>query len=595
MVSALLKTLSQPNTALISHPHEKSWWLFSNPLACLEAHTIEEVLPLIVEVEQRTQQNSAYAVGFIAYEAARAFDPAFHTHPLGSAPLVWFGLYDAPRLVTTTERPSPPLAPPAFESDTSSSEYRRAISRIREHIAAGDTYQVNFTIRLRAFWPENPFAIFLALYQTQPSPFAAFLNLPDLAVCSVSPELFFDLNETTLVCRPMKGTRARGCRHDEDERIRQELHMSRKDRAENLMILDMMRNDLGRIALPGSVHVQSLFDVERHPTVWQMTSAVTAQTQAPIVEIFRALFPCASVTGAPKVRTTQIIAELEKSPRGIYTGAIGFVAPARRARFSVAIRTLVVNRHSCAEYGTGGGIVWDSKPENEYAEAITKARILFEDPSEFELFETILWHPKGGFFFDDLHIKRIASSANYFGFPFDEGAARYALRHVLTVHPSGHAYCIRLLLDRNGTFRTETRSVSHPFHDHPTSNIPIRTVTIAGEPVSSSNRFLYHKTTRRQIYEKAKTGMVTDDVLLWNENGHVTESTIANIVAVFDSEWVTPPVSDGLLPGVFREHLLQAGRLRERSIPLDSLFRADSVYLVNSVRGWVRCKLEKTS
>ena len=586
------RLLHQPNTALLRNPDGFGFWLFDNPVTVLAAHSIEDVLPVISEAEKITQHSGHYAVGYIAYEAARAFDSALRTRAPAPFPLVWFAIYTNPHAISRENLSDIPCARhrPHFEPDTSATNYRHAISRIRDYIAAGDTYQVNYTLRLTAEWPEEPLSIFARLYPAQPSPLSAFLRLSEMAVCSFSPELFFDLGATTIVCRPMKGTRPRGLRQNDDARHGKDLQTSPKDRAENLMILDMMRNDLGRIAITGSVRVRSLFDVEKLPTVWQMTSTVTAETRAPILEILRALFPCASVTGAPKARTMELIAELETSPRGVYTGALGFIAPARRARFSVAIRTLTIHGQGGAEYGTGGGIVWDSTPQTEYAEAITKARIIFEDIPHFELLETLRWEAARGFFFENQHLDRMASSADYFDFSFNHEAARRALRKTIGKGAS-NACRVRLLLSKDGQFRAECHPISYAFHSEPSNRCPTWTVALAREPVRSTNGFLYHKTTNRELYERAKANMRMDDILLWNEHRCITEFTTANVVAVFGRDWITPPIADGLLSGVFREHLLRSGRIKEGSLPVERLAQADAIYLINSVRGWIRCRL----
>jgi para-aminobenzoate synthetase/4-amino-4-deoxychorismate lyase len=383
----------------------------------------------------------------------------------------------------------------------------------------------------------------------------------------------------------MKGTRPRGRWQEEDAALRERLLASAKDRAENVMIVDMVRNDLGRIARNGTVRVERLFEVERYPTVWQMTSTVTARTDASLAAIMEALFPCASITGAPKRRTMEIITRLEGGPRGAYTGAIGFIAPGRRAQFNVAIRTLVVDRASGnAEYGTGSGIVWDSAAEEEYRECLVKAEVLARRPQGFRLLETLLWEPGGGFFLLEEHLERLRRSADYFGFRVDPAAVREALEAFAVRFPGG-ARRVRLTVDREGESRLEAEALAQAPRQ------PLR-MGIAPAPVDSSSVFLYHKTTRRKVYEEAREACPgCDDVLLWNERGEATESTIANLVVRLDGELVTPPLASGLLPGVMRGWLLARGVIRERPLRLADLARCRRIYLVNSVRRWRRAEL----
>ena len=364
-----------------------------------------------------------------------------------------------------------------------------------------------------------------------------------------------------------------------------DLQRSPKNRAENLMIVDMMRNDLGRIAHAGSVHVPQLFEVERYRTLFQMTSTVRALTDAPVSEIFRALFPSPSVTGAPKVRTMQIIAELEDSPRGIYTGAMGFMAPGRKAQFNVAIRTVHIDRtKGSAEYGTGGGITWDSVDREEYEECCTKGLVLMGQAPVFELLETLRWRPVHGYFLLSGHLDRLSQSARYFGLSFDEETVRQQLESAaLAFGPAPRR--VRLLLDERGDVRVESQPME-----------PGRRtwrIALARRPVDSASRFLYHKTTNRVVYEQARADFPQhDDVILWNENGEVTESCLANVVARVRGEWITPPVSCGLLPGVYRRRLLERGWIRECVIRVDELKNAERLCLINSVRGRIPCRMD---
>jgi para-aminobenzoate synthetase/4-amino-4-deoxychorismate lyase len=462
--------------------------------------------------------------------------------------------------------------------------YNAAIAAVRDHIARGDTYQVNYTMRLRTPFHADAWQLFLQLLRAQPNSYAAFLDTGRFAVCSASPELYLKRESSQLTMRPMKGTAPRGRYLREDRERANWLYHSEKNRAENVMILDMARNDLGRMADVGSVHVTRLFETERYPTVWQMTSTVQATSDAPLTKILQATFPCASITGAPKARTMQIIRELEPSPRGVYTGAIGFLAPERRARFSVAIRTAVVDRErAIAEYGVGGGIVWDSEAGDEYQETRTKARILTEPQPEFSLLESIRWMPDDSYWLIEYHLRRLRDSADYFDFAFDESTVLRALAEYAGTLPS-EPQKVRLLMSRAGELTLSNAPIT-------TQSEPV-TLTLAKTPVNSSDKFLFHKTTRRAIYDNALAERGSaDDVLLWNERGELTETCNANLVVQFGSEYFTPPIDSGLLNGTFRAALLDQNKIKERTITWDELTDATALFRINSVRGWQKAIL----
>ena len=421
---------------------------------------------------------------------------------------------------------------------------------------------MNYTFRLRQ--PAvDPWTEFAQLVEAQRAAYSAYIETEQFAICSASPELFFDLHESRIVTRPMKGTAARGLWPEDDRRRAAALSASVKDRAENAMIVDMMRNDLGRIAVRGSVHVSDLFRVERYSTLWQMTSRVSAQTRAPLAEIFAAMFPCASITGAPKANTMRIIAEMETAPRRVYTGSIGLISPGRRARFNVAIRTALVDKdRQQAEYGVGGGVVWDSTPEGEYEECLLKARVLTAHRPEFSLLETLLWKHSDGFWLLDEHLLRLQGSAEYFDVPLDIKSVTAALDDLASgLPPQPHK--VRLLVDRSGSIASEALPM-----DELDLREPVR-LQLASHPVDASDVFLYHKTTHRQVYDSARAGCTEcDDVLLYNQHGEVTETCRANIAVRIGKEIWTPPISCGLLAGTYRARLLAEGKLGERVIPL---------------------------
>ena len=557
------------------------WWLFREPIQVVWTDDVSQVIPLLGWVEHQVASRGLYAVGWVAYEAAPAMDPALHVHPPGGMPLLWFGLYSAPVVLDPTRVLAAGHLPSlTWTPRLSREEYTARVRRIKAYIAAGDTYQVNYTFPMRAAYRASAWELFAHLVRAQDPPYGAYIDAGRFVVCSASPELFFALQGDQLISRPMKGTAGRGRTWKEDQAQAERLRTSEKERAENVMIVDMVRNDMGRIARVGSVRVPQLFTVERYPTVWQMTSTVEARTEASVVEIFRHLFPPASVTGAPKVRTMSIIAQLEVEPRGVYTGAIGYLAPGRRAQFNVAIRTVIIDREpGTAVYSVGSGVVWDSEPEREYQECLTKARVLTTSCPEFDLLESVLWEPERGYFLLDAHLERMAHSAAYFGFPWQGSAVRRLLMRLSSRWPP-KPHKVRVLLARDGHIQV----TAHPLEGRPR---PLR-VGVARTPVNSEDPFLYHKTTYRAPYKEARNACPEcDDVLLWNERGEVTESTVANVIARLDGEWITPPVESGLLPGVFRAWLLRQGLVKERPLKLTDLPRVEALYLVNSVRKWM--------
>jgi len=561
--------------------HGAQWLVFDQPTDVLSAQSSSEVIDVLLETERRVQAEGLFAAGYVSYEAAPGFDAALTTHPQGDWPVLCFGLFRQPQIVGALPTfESPAEASASWQMTTSRQHYLRRLEQIKKQIELGNSYQINYTVCQRADGNVDPWQLFLDI--AGDAPYGAYLEFNDHAIVSASPELFFSLGADRLLCRPMKGTAARGLTLLEDREIERELQNSVKNRAENVMITDMLRNDMGRVAVPGSVRVTSLFDVEKYPTLWQMTSSVTARTSVSITEVFRALFPCASVTGAPKAASMAIIAKLEDSPRNVYTGAIGFFGPGRQAQFSVAIRTASIDKRSaCATYGVGGGIVWDSDPEDEYCECLLKARVLTSAAHDrnFELLETLRWAPKGGYFLLEYHLNRMRDSAEYFGFNIDLATIERALTVHETLLGEDH-HRVRLLLKRNGEFQlTETLLALDEYR------APQR-LRLAAEPIDLSNPFLYHKTTQRRVFDHAlRSAGDCDDVLLWNAEGYITETSIANVILRLDDELVTPPVTCGLLAGTYRQWLLDQGQIKERKIHRDEAATIEDITLINSVRG----------
>ncbi len=549
------------------------WSAFREIVTC---DRVEDVPACLARLDAALAAGSE-AVGFLAYEAAPGIDPALRTQPPWPGwPLLWFGL---------DGRREPPPEPPAagaytfgeWQPDLDRTAYEAAFQRIRQHLVDGDTYQVNLTFPLRATFQGDPARLYAALRRAQNAAYTAWLHTDEWDLLSASPELFFAWHADRLVTRPMKGTRRRGLTTAADRAIADELRQCPKDRAENVMIVDLLRNDMGRLADIGSVHPVTLFSVEKYPTVWQMTSTIEARVPAhtPFSRLLKGLFPCGSVTGAPKVKTMEIIAGLEPTPRGVYCGAIGY-ARQGQAAFNVAIRTLQL-RHGHARYHVGSGLVIDSDPGAEYTECLDKARVLASAGwPPFDLLETLRWEPGNGFWLLERHLARLADSAAYFDRPCDLAA----IRRQLADPPWDTPQRVRLLLAADGQLTIQPFPLTE-------QHLP-RRLRLAPQPVDSSDPFLYHKTTHRRVYETAAACRGdADDVLLWNERGELTEATIANVAVQFDDDtrWLTPPVTSGLLAGTLRAELLDSGDLLEAVIHRDDLDRPHRLQLLNSVRG----------
>ena len=579
-------------------PWDGPWRRFTDPIRIITARHAGDVRRALVEADAELRRGR-YAAGFVTYEAAAAFGlPVREPDP--DLPLVCFGIFDEGTIEALRRLPA--AGPPSFGSWTPSVDhatYLQAIAAIKDRIEAGDTYQINYTFRLNAaFSGESPGAM-RDLFAAQAGPWSAYVSTPHHVICSASPELFFSLDGERVICRPMKGTAARGYWEEDDVARAEALRGSAKNRAENVMIVDMVRNDLGRIASTGSVRLVSLYDVERYPLQWQMTSTVEGRVPGPSLEkLFGAMFPCGSITGAPKISSMKIIRDLESTPRGIYTGAIGFATPRGRAHFNVAIRTVIFDRaDGRAEFGVGSGVVWDSVGRDEYDECLLKAEMLsgssrpaflggasyvVPDRPDFKLLETILWTPGGGFALLDRHLSRLRGSAACFDFSCNLDDVRGQLN--LAVADLRGPSRLRIRLDHDGSVLCEAVDLI-PLND------PLQ-VALAVEPIDRSDVFLYHKTTKRDVYERARASRPgADSVILWNEDGDVTEGAEANLVIVRDGVKVTPPVECGLLPGTLRAELLASGEIVEGRISRHELASADEVWLINSVRGWIRAVL----
>jgi para-aminobenzoate synthetase/4-amino-4-deoxychorismate lyase len=563
--------------------------VFANPRSVLTAHHPAELNAILAEVDSATRQGY-HAAGFIAYEAAPAFDrAAIVKEPRqGRLPLAQFGIFDAPR-------PDPPaMASPGepqctpWQLDITPETYHERIRQIHAAIERGDTYQINYTLRAHArLIGSSGLAYYERLRRAQRADYCAWLDLGHTQILSVSPELFFSRKESVVTTRPMKGTIRRGMAPEEDAALAQWLRESRKNRAENLMIVDLLRNDLSRLADPGGVSVPSLFTIERYPTLLQMTSTVEARLKAGVTlrDILAALFPCGSITGAPKLKSMEIIAALEDSPRGPYCGTVGWIRPGGEALFNVAIRTVVLDTASGEmECGLGGGITWDSRADEEYEEVLTKSRFLSFAPTDFELIETFLLEA-GDFWLREYHLRRLTRSAAELGFPDPPERLGLLLDSYANQFAMGR-YRVRLTYSRTGSAHLE----GFPIEDNPEVLAPI---ALAASPVDSADPFLRHKTTRREVYEQHAATVASGfyDVLLWNERGELTEFTRGNLVLQLEGHRFTPALASGLLAGTFRQALLDQHQVTERILTFDDLAKAEALWFINGVRGWVAVQL----
>ena len=573
--------------ALLQFPvdGERRWLSFEAPRRTIVADELRDVPAAMAAAEQAVADGS-WVVGMVSYDAGPAFDEAIRAARLRRCPLVSFGVFDAPRPAAG----GPDGRPTAtggyhvgpWVPNRSRPAHLTAIRTIRELIAAGETYQVNHTLRLRSPFRGDPLGLFGDLVRAQRADHAAYLDLGDRAVCSASPELFVRREGRRLTSKPMKGTIGRHPDPEFDALASAHLARSEKDLAENTMIVDMVRNDLSRIANPRSVRVPALHTVETYPTLHTMTSTVVAESDAGPAEVFAALFPAASITGAPKVRTTEVIEALEGDGRGVYTGAVGAIAPYGTMEFNIAIRTVWVDRErGTAEYGVGGGIVWDSDPAEEWREVEHKSRVLGRARSDFRLLETMAWTPDGGVELRDRHLTRMAGSAQHFGFEFDSRRVGGLLDALSDDPTCDGPRRLRLLGAPDGDVELQVAEAPEPVVEP--WDVPVDVV-----PVPSGHEFLFHKTTVREVYDDARARFPgAPDVLLFNEVGELTETTIGNLVLDLDGDLVTPPVSCGLLPGTFRAELLANGAVAERVVGRADLDRARAAWMVNSVRGWV--------
>ncbi len=579
--------------SLRPNPEESQTFLVDKPEEILQCHNLGEVDNLLREVQEWT--NGGYtAFGFLTYEAGYAFLPNLPEPPKLAVPLAWFALSknfqkQLPHAFLP-EAKQPEIHDLHLSQNLAS--HAEALNKIKDYIRRGHTYQVNYTLRYNGTYGGSSRDLYAWLRQQQRVNYAALIETQDWAVLSFSPELFFRMNGREVVTRPMKGTAPRGRTLEEDAQNASELRTSEKEQSENLMIVDLLRNDLGKICEPGSVRVTASMEVEQYETLLQMTSTVSGTLNSRVAthDILRATFPSGSVTGAPKIRTMQIIHELEEHPRGIYTGSIGWWS-AEQSVFSVAIRTLVLDRlNANLEMGVGSGILFEADTEREYRECELKAKFLTESRPRFKLIETIRREHEAGYANLPLHLERLERSAQYFLFEFNRDLLEENLRakedEIRGKVPRAR---VRVLLDELGTVDIEWKELEM----WPS---PGR-IVLSGSRTNSSDRFLYHKTTVRRLYEEEHSSARTRgyfDVIFRNERDEITEGAISNIFVEKNGELFTPPVDCGLLPGTFRRYVLESSEwnVYEKILTVDDLRNADRIYMTNAIQGMLPVTLD---
>ncbi|OCG56543.1 aminodeoxychorismate synthase, component I [Gilliamella sp. Choc6-1] len=554
---------------------------FCDPIKILKADDYTTVKQQLDEIEKFTQQGY-YAVGYLTYECAMGFNKSnrtkfIHNSTNNGLPLLLFGIYQNFSITESTIINDYDPFKFDLKCDTSIEEYHKKIDFIRSQIELGNTYQTNYTIQFSTAFNATPLDYYHFLQKNNQAHYCAYLEFEDFHILSISPELFFKLNNKTIITKPMKGTTARGMNNQQDEQ--QLVHLlSEKNQAENMMIVDLLRNDLSKISLPGSVEVPNLFSIEKYPTVWQLTSTIQGKLKenTSLYQIFQALFPCGSITGAPKTSTMKIITQIENSPRGVYCGTIGYIEPyMKKAIFNIPIRTLTIHNQQM-HYGVGGGITWDSTAQDEYNEILAKLAILNRIASIPEnIIESVLLE-EGELFLLDEHLARLAESAYYFDFKCDINVIKLTLIN-LTNSLSKNSYKIRVLLKKNGQFSIDSDLINKP--------ISINKIALAPHCVDNNNVYLYHKTSNRHHFPKLTVGK---EFINFNQHDEITEFVNGNIALLINNQWVTPKTSSGLLVGTMRQFYLEKHQLLvEKTVLKDELLFAEKIAFINSIRKWV--------
>ncbi|GAA6212589.1 aminodeoxychorismate synthase component I [Hyphomicrobiales bacterium 4NK60-0047b] len=590
--------------------------LFQDPHEIITAYSLSEIASAFDKISNALKQGH-YVAGFMTYELGLAFEDKLH-HQLSkkienqaeAQPLLWFGVFkekldvsrdDIESWLEEQQEEGLNKSELKISVDETIESYKKKFETVKENIKSGDIYQMNLTFKGHIENISNPLALYEKIRRTQPVEYASIIVTEDKTILSASPELFIRCKDGEIETRPMKGTMKRGTSIEQDDVHSNFLKADEKSRAENLMIVDLMRNDFGRVSELGSVEVSDLYHVETYPSLHQMVSIVKAKLKEglSLFEQIKALYPAGSITGAPKIRAMELIEELEETPRGVYTGAIGFFAPDNEYIFNVAIRTIELDRDGNGSIGIGSGLVYDSDVDAEYAECLLKMQFLTKETPEFSLLETMAYSPKEGVLLLEEHLNRLEKSAAYFLYPYDKEKI-LSLIDFITQQASAYLskqslLRLRLLLHKNGNITitpTEIEAIDEE---------TIWTIALAKEEMQSKNLFLYHKTTNRAFYDDVRTAMQSqaqkdgsvkiDEVIFQNEKGELTEGSFTNIFVKINGELKTPAIASGLLPGTLRQSLIEQGKATEEILTLVDLQKAEEIYVGNSVRGLIKAKL----
>ena len=556
--------------------------IFTDAIKELKTKDIKEVKPLLDELEAY-QNEGYYAVGYISYEAAPAFETKFQVidGPLMSEYLLYFTVHETVQTEPIPLTYDPITLPKSWQELTTAEEYKAAIEHIHHHIRQGDTYQVNYTVQLQQNLTADPFAIYNRLVVEQNAHYNAFIQHDDVSIISISPELFFKKDGDKLTTRPMKGTTNRGLTTETDLAQARWLAQDQKNRSENMMIVDLLRNDMNRISKIGSEDVKSLCQVEQYSTVWQMTSTIETQLlpNSRLSDVFQALFPCGSITGAPKIATMEIIKKVEKQPRGVYCGAIGILVPQGPSIFNVAIRTLQMEGTK-AIYGVGGGITWDSNWEAEYEETKQKAAVLYRQNPKFDLISTGRIH-QGKLLFLEEHIKRLQESSRYFDYPFNAEKAHNQATALCQSLDLDTDYRLKMSLKKDGELKFEHSQLTNLSDDFCQARLVEQR-----HPLDSP--YTFFKTSYRP-----HLSIELHEQIYYNHEGQLLETSIGNIVLKIEDQLYTPPVHLGLLNGIYRQSLIAENKLKEKVLTVKDLKQAQAIYGCNAVRGLYELKVEE--
>ena len=555
--------------------------IFTDTIKELKTKDIKEVKHLLAEVEAY-QNQGYYAVGYVSYEAAPAFETKFEVidGPLMSEYLLYFTIHETVQTEPIPLTYKPTDLPKSWQELTSAEEYKAAIEQIHHHIRQGDTYQVNYTVQLQQNLTADPFAIYNRLVVEQNAHYNAFIQHDDVTIISISPELFFKKDGDRLTTRPMKGTTNRGLTTETDLKQAQWLAQDQKNRSENMMIVDLLRNDMNRISKIGSENVKRLCQVEQYSTVWQMTSTIETQLlpNSSLSDVFQALFPCGSITGAPKIATMEIINKVEKQPRGVYCGAIGILVPQGPSIFNVAIRTLQMEGTK-AVYGVGGGITWDSKWEAEYEETKQKAAVLYRQNPRFDLISTGRVH-QGKLLFLEEHMKRLQESSRYFDYPFNKEKVKKQVEDLCQSLDFDTDYRLKMSLAKDGELTFEHNQLTGLADDFCQERLVEQTY-----PLDSP--YTYFKTSYRP-----HISLGPHEQIYYNQKKELLETSIGNLVLKIEDQLYTPPIRLGLLNGIYRQNLIANNQVTERVLTLDNLKQAQAIYGCNAVRGLYELKVD---